>query len=147
MRSLLDTTHGTVRLTSAANAANTVDQSGTFNGGAFSVTQGAASPLTTLSMAGGGNFTTGCANKKSRKASAARSRPHRSLFSNVHGKFRTRGRNSTATVRGTAWLTKDTCAGTLTRVTRGVVIVRDLAKRKNVTVKAHHKYLARPKRH
>ena len=32
---------------------------------------------------------------------------------------------SSATVRGTTWLTQDTCAGTLTKVTQGVVAVRD----------------------
>jgi hypothetical protein len=42
-----------------------------------------------------------------------------------HGRFRTRGRNSVATVRGTRWLTRETSAGTLTRVAEGAVEVRD----------------------
>jgi hypothetical protein len=37
----------------------------------------------------------------------------------------------------------DTCAGTLTAVTRGSVVVRDFRLRKNKVVKAGHKYLAR----
>jgi hypothetical protein len=41
---------------------------------------------------------------------------------------------------------KDSCAGTLTKVVRGTVTVRDFTLRKNVTVKAHHKYLARAPR-
>jgi hypothetical protein len=142
VNSLLDTTHGTVRMSSARNAAATQLQTGTFRGGAFIVKQPRSSALTTLTLAGGGNFKTGCRGT-SRKASAARRRPRRSLFSNAKGRFRTRGRNSTATVRGTIWLTKDTCAGTLTRVSRGVVVVRDLVKRRNIKVKAHHAYLAR----
>ena len=48
-----------------------------------------------------------------------------------------------ATVRGTRWLTRDTCAGTLTKVTRGVVSVRDLRRKRTVTVRAGHSYLAR----
>ena len=35
------------------------------------------------------------------------------------GRFRTYGRHSQATVRGTRWLTEDRCDGTLTRVTAG----------------------------
>jgi ferric-dicitrate binding protein FerR (iron transport regulator) len=64
----------------------------------------------------------------------------------VHGRFRTRGRHSTATVRGTKWSMTDTCAGTLTRVTQGSVTVRDLTLRKTKIVKAGHSYLARPAR-
>jgi hypothetical protein len=37
----------------------------------------------------------------------------------------------------------DTCSGTLTIVTRGVVTVRDFTLKKNRTVKAGHRYLAR----
>jgi len=59
------------------------------------------------------------------------------------GKFRTRGRHSTATVRGTTWYTKDTCTTTTTVVRAGVVVVKDVAKHKNVTVKAGHRYVAR----
>ena len=45
-----------------------------------------------------------------------------------HGRFRTRGRNSVATVRGTRWVTRETCAGTLTRVIQGAVDVLDLRR-------------------
>ena len=37
----------------------------------------------------------------------------------------------------------DRCDGTLTKVTRGVVVVRDLRKRRNITVRAGKSYLAR----
>ena len=46
-------------------------------------------------------------------------------------------------MRGTRWLTKDTCAGTLTVVTHGAVVVRDFARHRNVVVKAGHRYFAR----
>jgi len=46
-------------------------------------------------------------------------------------------------VRGTIWLTRDTCDGTLTIVKRGVVAVRDQVRKKTVTVKAGQTYFAR----
>jgi hypothetical protein len=49
-------------------------------------------------------------------------------------------------VRGTTWLTQDSCAGTLTRVTHGVVQVQDEVRHKRVLVRAGHRYLARARR-
>jgi hypothetical protein len=50
-------------------------------------------------------------------------------------------------VRGTAWRTVDKCKGTLTVVTEGTVVVRDLRLRKNRTLRAGQRYLAKaPKR-
>ena len=46
-------------------------------------------------------------------------------------------------MRGTIWETIDRCDGTLTKVTRGSVTVRDLRKRRNVIVRAGKSYLAR----
>ena len=68
------------------------------------------------------------------------------LWGNGKGKFRSNGTYSSATVRGTVWLTQDECDGTLTRVRRGRVSVRDFMRKKTVTVKAGHSYLARAKR-
>ena len=48
-------------------------------------------------------------------------------------------------MRGTKWLTEDRCGGTLVRVRRGSVTVRDFAKRKTVVVKKGKSYLARAK--
>ena len=49
-------------------------------------------------------------------------------------------------MRGTKWLVQDSCAGTLTRVVRGSVKVRDNVRHKTVTVAAGKSYLARPRR-
>jgi hypothetical protein len=68
------------------------------------------------------------------------------LWGNGKGKFRTTGKYSSATVRGTIWLTQDECDGTLTKVRRGVVQVRDFKRKKTVSVKAGHSYLARAAR-
>ena len=70
----------------------------------------------------------------------------RKLWGDGKGKFRTRGRYSSATVRGTIWLVQDTCEGTLTRVRQGVVSVRDSARGKTVLVRAGRSYLAKPRR-
>ena len=65
------------------------------------------------------------------------------MRSNARGRFRTGGRNSSATVRGTIWTTTDRCDGTLTQVRRGTVVVRDFRRKRNVIVRAGKSYLAR----
>jgi ferric-dicitrate binding protein FerR (iron transport regulator) len=67
------------------------------------------------------------------------------LFANVKGRFRTRGRHSTATVRGTQYLVTDKCSGTTTKVLKGTVVVRDLVKHRNHVVRAGHHFTARPR--
>ena len=62
------------------------------------------------------------------------------------GKFRTQGKYSAGTVRGTVWSTSDLCDGTLTAVHRGTVAVFDFVRRKTILVHAGHRYLALAKR-
>jgi cold shock CspA family protein len=141
--STLDTRKGTVRLFSATNS-NGATQHGDFSSGLFNVSQGPKNPLTTVSMTGGGLSSCGkVPSGGSPKLATSAKKKRRSLFSNVHGRFRARGRNSTATVRGTAFRMTDTCTGTLTQVKRGTVLVRDLRLRKTRKVTAGHSYLAR----
>jgi len=59
------------------------------------------------------------------------------------GRFRTYGNNSVATARGTAWVTRDRCDGTLTRVDEGAVMVKDRRTGKTVVVRAGDSHLAR----
>jgi hypothetical protein len=136
---IVDARHGTVALTSALESGKT--QTAEFGGGRFVVRQ---------SRSGHGMvdvFLRGrLGSCRARIASIARKRRARgrSLWGRDHGgRYRTHGANSVATVRGTRWLTRDTCAGTLTKVTRGVVSVRDLRRKRTVTVRAGHSYLAR----
>jgi hypothetical protein len=138
-----------VALTFATSTDATKTQRGSFSEGQFRVAQSRKNPLTTMSMVGNG--LNKCNTKlpkggalKPTEATAARKR-RRTLFSHVKGHFRTRGRNSTATVRGTKWRMTDTCNGTLTTVKQGSVVVRDLRLRRNVVVKAGHSYFARAK--
>jgi len=63
------------------------------------------------------------------------------------GKFRTDGKYASAIVRGTDWSTTDDCSakrpGTLVRVRRGAVSVRDFRLRKTILVRAGKSYFAR----
>jgi hypothetical protein len=132
--SRVDTTKGAVRL-DAATRGNRIDR-GSFRGGAFRFTQSRGRrPITQLTL---GRLT--CVAKPA--VAAARKRR---LFASVRGRFRTRGRYSATTVRGTKWLTKDSCGGTLTLVQQGTVVVRDLVKDRSVTLDAGERYLARPR--
>jgi hypothetical protein len=134
----LDATKGTVRLTSAAGGGKT--QSGLFNGGRFKIGQKKGKrPFTDLTLTAQLRCVNG---HKSAHVSAKRRRSRR-LFGNAHGRFRTRGRHSVATIRGTKWLVKDTCSSTLTRSIQGTVVVQDLVKHRTVKVKSGRSYVAR----
>jgi Tol biopolymer transport system component len=142
--SFFDTTGGTVRLATARGSAGRTQQ-GTFAAGVFQVLQSRrrkARGLTELRLKGG-SFRS-CAARRGRSAArVARSRLVRRLRSKATGRFRSRGRHSAATVRGTVWTVTDRCDGTLTRVKRGKVAVRDFRRRKTVLVRAGKRYLAR----
>ena len=141
----IDTRKGTVRLTTAKGGKGTKGtQTGHFSEGLFRFTQTKKNPLVTLSMTGSGlGACSRLPHGGSAKVTAAKRKRRRTLFSNVRGHFRTRGRNSAATVRGTQWRMTDTCTGTRTTVKSGAVQVRDFWLRKNRTVKAGHSYFAR----
>jgi hypothetical protein len=144
---LIDTSSGSVRLTSAVGPHGGA-QTGQFDSGVFRVSQrrsrsrldGRVSGLTVLSLVGG--LPRGCGRFRAEDAKAS-SRPRgRRLWGNAHGNFQTGGRYASATVTGTKWLTEDTCAGTLIKVARGVVRVKDFARHRTVLVRAPQSYLA-----
>jgi hypothetical protein len=150
--SFLDTRRGTVELVSATGR-GAKTQAGRFNAGLFQVLQGRARPargLTELRLKGSSFKRCGA---RAGRAAAGRAgaaqlsrRAIRRLRANARGRFRTRGRHSSATVRGTIWTTTDRCDGTLTKVRRGRVVVRDLRRRRNITLTAGKSYLARAPR-
>ena len=142
--SFLDTSRGTVGLTSATGAGKRT-QTGEFTAGIFQVLQSRKrrdKGLTELRLKGG-SF--GRCRSRGASAAAVSKRTIRSLRSNAKGRFRTRGKHSAATVRGTVWITADRCDGTLTTVKRGRVEVRDFRRKKTVIVRAGKSYLARAK--
>jgi hypothetical protein len=154
----LDTSKGRVNLTSAADTAGKKTQASDFYDGIFQVKQALpkkkskkAVALTTDLVLKGQIARSQCAPLKgARAAVATKKKGPKSvlgkLWGNGKGKFRTTGKYSSATVRGTIWLTQDECDGTLTKVLRGTVRVADRKRHKTVTVKAGHSYLARAQR-
>ena len=59
----------------------------------------------------------------------------RHLWVTEHGgRFNTQGQYVSTSVEGTTWLTSDTCTSSSVTVTQGVVKVRDLVRRRTVTV-------------
>ena len=140
----LNATAGRVTLTTAKEDGTT--QTADFYEGQFKVTQGvgklagtkAKGLLTTLTLTGPPVCPKG---KKGSIAHVARG--GRRLWGSGRGGYRTRGGRSAATVRGTTWLTKDSCKGTLTKVTEGSVEVDDFGKKKNKIVTAPGSYMAK----
>jgi hypothetical protein len=147
MGSMVDARHGAIRLTSARGADGD-SQVGVFSGAMFRVSQGRVkTSYTVLSLAGGsfGSCAPGTARRGVAVASGRRPRGVRRLWGRSRGgRFRTRGRHGTATVRGTVWSTEDRCDGTMVRVRRGRVVVRDYARRRSLPVWGGDSYLARP---
>ena len=139
-----DTRDGQVRLVSAIDGGRRL-QGGTFGGGRFTVRQSRKGGGMTSLVLRGGSFSRCHKPSASRLARASGKRPpvRRLWGRDKGGRFRTHGHNSVATARGTAWVTEDSCEGTLTRVQEGAVAVRDLAARKTVLVRAGGSYLAR----
>jgi hypothetical protein len=135
--STIDTRKGTITITAAQGQGRTA--SADFFDGLFRLTQTkGAKPATTLAL------TEKLSCPRRGKASAAAKKPRtRRLWGSGHGRFTTKGTYSAATVRGTKWLVQDTCTATSTRVTRGVVSVRDFVKRRTKFVRAGHRYVAR----
>jgi hypothetical protein len=136
----IDARKGRVNLVSAADQKGTL-QLGWFYDGVFTIGQTrGAKPITSLKLA---EALARC--PKGKASAAAAKKKSRKLWGEGKGSFRTDGRFSSATVRGTRWLVTDRCDGTLTKVTEGSVLVRDVRKRKNILVRAGKQYLARAK--
>ncbi|MGH3369107.1 MAG: InlB B-repeat-containing protein, partial [Nocardioidaceae bacterium] len=62
------------------------------------------------------------------------------------GGFLIRSRFSESTTRRATWTTENRCDGTKTKVSKGMVIVRDLKKKRAVTLRAGHSHTARASR-
>jgi hypothetical protein len=134
--SVIDANDASLALTSALPSGRT--QTGHFGGGRFQVRQGRQGYVD-LYLRG-----PRCAHATSQIAMASRRRRPNGLWGRDHGgRFRTHGRNSQATVRGTRWLVQDRCDGTLTRVTQGAVVVSDTVRHRRIVLHAGQRYLAR----
>jgi hypothetical protein len=138
--STVDASHGVVELTSARDASDT-PQTGRFWGGRFKVTQRASTGNYTQLALTGGNF--GACDARAKVAAAGKRRVRQLWGRDRSGRFRTRGRGGHATVRGTRWLTRDRCDGTLFKVRKGAVDVKPKGERKAVRVSAGERFLAK----
>jgi len=98
--------------------------------------------MTALTLAGELDCTSRVA-----RASAAKPKPKkRRVWGHDNGgRFQTHGKSSVATVRGTRWLTEDTCTGTRVRVAQGAVSVKPAGKRA-VLIRAGHSLFTRHRR-
>jgi hypothetical protein len=140
--SQVDTRKGTISLEAGLGGGRT--NTAQFYDGLFTILQGRArNSLMTLRLDGGNFRLCRRGSLSTLRADAKSKRPVRRLWGSGKGRFGTRGRYSSATVRGTKWLVQDQCNGTLTRVLRGIVRVRDFRLRKTIDVRAGGRYLAK----
>ncbi|MGN6869636.1 MAG: beta strand repeat-containing protein [Solirubrobacteraceae bacterium] len=146
--SQIDARHGSLELITATGQKGKT-QHGVFGGAIFKLTQ-AHNGLATLKLVEGAfkgapSFAL-CRAHKAADATIASSKTLQLLKASAHGKFRTSGRYSAATVRGTKWTVADRCDGTLTRVITDSVAVTDFVHHKTIILHAGQSYLARPRK-
>jgi hypothetical protein len=137
---VVDSRRGRVRLVSSLGGKRR--QAGRFRSGVFKVRQlTRRRGLTELFLRGGLGGCRGHAASDG-SAQAATHLRRRRLWGRTSGSYRTYGSYSSGSVRGTKWLTVDSCAGTLTVVVEGVVVVRDFTTGETVAVRAGERYFA-----
>lgn len=146
--SVLETTKGSVLLTTAANGKAT--QSGRFWGGRFRLGQSRTSPLTTLTLVGKRACPARRASRgeprtasppattraKARKPGRAKAKRGNRVWGDASGLFETKGDLANASSKGTRWLLEEWCDGTVVRVARGRISVRDKVRRQTFPLKA-----------
>ena len=138
---IVDARKGVVEITATSGGG---DYAAVFYQGQFQIAQRQKKGASADMKLFGGSFQ-GCpAGLRSPKSLGSKApKSVRRLWGKGSGAFRTVGRFSAASVRGTTWLTDDKCNGTLTRVTQGSITVRDFVRKKNVVLSAGRSYLAK----
>ncbi|HWF36193.1 MAG TPA: hypothetical protein VG295_12520 [Solirubrobacteraceae bacterium] len=159
----VDARHGKLRLATATTRkskhARAKSQSGLFFGGLFAVGQSGSTNLhglTVLQLLDNGVFPgapsySGCtagAKISHTTAVIAKKKPLsnkvlQTLGANEHGNYKTKGKYSAATVRGTKFTVSDRCDGTLTHVSHGEVTVTVFRTHKHVTLRTGQSYFAK----
>ncbi len=154
--STVDATRGLVEVRTESDRTG-AEQNAVVSGGVFTVLQNhSAAPMTELVLEDGDfsdcprpGRTAARPRAATGRAAGTRRRSGavvRGLWAAGKGRFRTRGRNSAATVRGTRWATVDRCGTTTTRVYEGVVDVEDLTTGRTHTLRTGEKHVARERR-
>jgi hypothetical protein len=152
----VDALHGSLKIVTATGKVGKT-QNATIAGGVFKLAQtrtGLSKGLTDLALQEGAfqgapTYGTCKANVRGTRAedqatiASLSSKTLQLLKASAHGKFKTTGRFSSATVRGTIWTIADRCNGTLTHAIRDTVLVQDFVRHVTVILHAGHSYLAR----
>ena len=146
--SIVDTTNGRVRLTSAVRPGSAQTETSDFYRGKFKVREpGGAQPITELVLVGFNPSQ--CAAKRSPKlaqASAGGVSNKAGLWGSSrkgrHHRHHTRGHHGAASPRGTIWYTEDNCNGTFFSVREGSITVRDFTRHRTVILNAGQHYTA-----
>jgi len=148
----VDALHGSLRVVTATGKVGKT-QNATLAGGIFKMSQvrsGLSKGLTNLNLVesafqGAPTYNTCKAKHGATDATVAAlsTKTLQLLKVSAKGKFRTTGRYSSATVRGTAWTIADKCDGTLTHVIRDTVLVDDFVRHKTILLHAGQSYLAK----
>ena len=151
--SQIDALHGSLRVVTATGKVGKT-QTATLAGGLFNLTQvrnGISKGMTNFNLVesafqGAPTFAT-CKPKYKKAGDATiaslSSKTLQLLKVSGHGKFRTTGRFSSATVRGTIWTISDRCDGTLTHAIRDTVLVDDFVRHKTILLHAGQSFLAK----
>jgi hypothetical protein len=151
VNSLIDTRGSRIHITAATgNFGNkTPDQSVDFYDGIFRILQSAdadspaVAQLVEKLACGAGKGKQVKASSAGPVAVKARKRRRR-LWGSGHGSYATSGGGGTGSVRGTTWLTQDTCKGTLFRVAEGLgITVTDNRLKKQIDLGPGQSYFAR----
>jgi uncharacterized protein YkwD len=147
----VDVTKGRIRLTSVSDDLANI-QTADFYRGRFAISYTPDFPGTSPSLLTNLQLTgplTGCPRRVAatrqlagQNATPPKRRPKpkgpttRSLWGDGVGHFRTQGAYASATVRGTNWLTQDTCTGTRVQVVTGLLDVFDIKRNTHTPVAA-----------
>jgi hypothetical protein len=131
---VVDSRDGAVRVTAADVAGAT--QTGVFHDGEFVIRQQASDGVVELALRGG-RF------PRCEAACTAVLRTVRRLWGTATGRFRTRGRYASATIRGTNWLVEDHPGDTLVFARRDSLLVRDFIRDRDVVLNEGQRYVAR----
>ena len=154
--SQIDALRGSLKIVTATGQVGKT-QNATIAGGVFALTQartGITKGVTNFALQEGAfpgapSYATCKAKGNGKKAAdqatsaSLSSKTLQLLKASAHGKFKTTGRYSSATVRGTIWTIADRCDGTLTHAIRDTVLVDDFVRHKTILLHAGHSYLAR----
>jgi hypothetical protein len=149
----IDARHGSIQITLALP--NGKSETGVFYDGRFFLNQNKKNGDATATLSGG-SFASCKAGKKGHSdghiASIAKTKTKtksnakkkiRSLWSNAHGNFTTKGAGGSAAVLGTKWYTEDRCDGTYFKVIRDKIkVTAYYPHRHTVVVKQGHSFLA-----